>query len=140
LRLRRALTLRDLSELSGVAYDTIHGIESGKQSPRPSTVRRLAKAFGVAPGAFFGEGAFEEALDRVADEAADAEDDARQEARAIAQEEARQRALSIVQSDPGARFEDVFEAAFEEIFDAVFDEAYAAASKDAMERQGKAAA
>ena len=53
LRLRRALTLRELGVLSGVAYDTIHGIETGKQAPRPSTVRKLADALGVSPDVFF---------------------------------------------------------------------------------------
>jgi transcriptional regulator with XRE-family HTH domain len=60
LRLRRALTLRDLAALSGVAFDTIHGIETGKHQPRPSTVRKLAEALGVAPDAFFSEEAEEE--------------------------------------------------------------------------------
>jgi transcriptional regulator with XRE-family HTH domain len=55
LRLRRALTLRELGVLSGVAYDTIHGIETGKQAPRPSTVRKLANALGVAPAVFFAD-------------------------------------------------------------------------------------
>ncbi len=55
LRLRRALTLRGLGVLSGVAYDTIHGIETGKHRPRPSTVRKLADALGVEPEAFFSE-------------------------------------------------------------------------------------
>jgi transcriptional regulator with XRE-family HTH domain len=55
LRLRRALTLRELGVLSGVAYDTIHGIETGKQAPRPSTVRKLADALGVTPDVFFAD-------------------------------------------------------------------------------------
>jgi transcriptional regulator with XRE-family HTH domain len=55
LRLRRALTLRELGALSGVAYDTIHGIETGKHQPRPSTVRKLAIALNVAPDVFFSE-------------------------------------------------------------------------------------
>ena len=55
MRLRRALTLRELGVLSGVAYDTIHGIETGKQAPRPSTVRKLAEALGVAPDVFFAD-------------------------------------------------------------------------------------
>jgi transcriptional regulator with XRE-family HTH domain len=55
LRPRRALTLRELGELSGVAYDTIHGIETGKQAPRPSTVRKLANALGVTPDVFFAD-------------------------------------------------------------------------------------
>ena len=50
-RLRRALTLRDLGALSGVAYDSIHGIETGKQQPRPSTVRKLAAALQHATSA-----------------------------------------------------------------------------------------
>jgi transcriptional regulator with XRE-family HTH domain len=53
LRLRRALTLRELGDLSGVAYDSINAIELGKQQPRPSTVRRLAAALGVNPEVFF---------------------------------------------------------------------------------------
>ena len=55
LRLRRALTLRELGVLSGVAYDTIHGIETGKHQPRPSTVRKLADALGVTPDVFFSD-------------------------------------------------------------------------------------
>ena len=55
LRLRRALTLRELGALSGVAYDTIHGIETGKHQPRPSTVRKLANALNVAPDVFFSD-------------------------------------------------------------------------------------
>ena len=55
LRLRRALTLRELGALSGVAYDTIHGIETGKHQPRPSTVRKLADALSVAPDVFFSD-------------------------------------------------------------------------------------
>ncbi len=53
LRLRQALTLRELGALSGVAYDSINAIELGRQQPRPSTVRRLATALGVSPDAFF---------------------------------------------------------------------------------------
>ena len=44
LRRRRALTLRELAALSGVAYDTIHGVEIGQHQPRPSTIRKLADA------------------------------------------------------------------------------------------------
>ena len=53
LRLRRALTLRELGVQSGVAYDSINAIELGRQQPRPSTVRRLAEALGVSPEVFF---------------------------------------------------------------------------------------
>ena len=55
LRLRRALTLRELGVLSGVAYDTIHGIETGKHQPRPTTVRKLADALNVTPDVFFSD-------------------------------------------------------------------------------------
>ena len=50
-RKKRLLTLRALSERSGVAYATIHAIETGKQEPRPTTVLRLAEALEVAPDA-----------------------------------------------------------------------------------------
>ncbi|MCA9877558.1 MAG: helix-turn-helix transcriptional regulator [Thermomicrobiales bacterium] len=59
VRLRRALTLRELGALAGVSYDSIHGIETGKQQPRPSTVRKLADALGVSPDVFFADEAFE---------------------------------------------------------------------------------
>ncbi len=47
LRERRALTLRELSEMSGVAADTINQIELGHRKARPSTLRKLAKALEV---------------------------------------------------------------------------------------------
>jgi transcriptional regulator with XRE-family HTH domain len=47
LRERRALTLRELAEMSGVAADTINQIELGHRKPRPSTLRKLARALRV---------------------------------------------------------------------------------------------
>jgi transcriptional regulator with XRE-family HTH domain len=47
LRERRALTLRELSDISGVAADTINQIELGHRKARPSTLRKLAKALDV---------------------------------------------------------------------------------------------
>lgn len=47
LRERRALTLRELAEMSGVAADTINQIELGHRKPRPSTLRKLARALDV---------------------------------------------------------------------------------------------
>jgi HTH-type transcriptional regulator, competence development regulator len=47
LRERRALTLRELAEMSGVAADTINQIELGHRKPRPSTLRKLARALEV---------------------------------------------------------------------------------------------
>lgn len=46
-RRRRALTLRELSDITGVGYDTISRIETGQQQPRISTARKLAEALGV---------------------------------------------------------------------------------------------
>jgi transcriptional regulator with XRE-family HTH domain len=48
LRERRALTLRELAEVSGVAADTINQIELGHRKPRPSTLRKLARALEVS--------------------------------------------------------------------------------------------
>jgi transcriptional regulator with XRE-family HTH domain len=55
LRERRALTLRDLSEMSGVAADTINQIELSHRKARPSTLRKLARALGVAVEEFYTE-------------------------------------------------------------------------------------
>ncbi len=50
-RHQSALTQRELGELAGVSQPTIIGIELGRRLARPSTVRKLAKALGVAPAA-----------------------------------------------------------------------------------------
>ncbi len=49
LREQQALTLRELSAMSGVAADTINQIELGHRKPRPSTLRKLARALNVEP-------------------------------------------------------------------------------------------
>ena len=49
LRERRALSLRELSDLSGVNYNAIWHIEVGRTGAQPRTVRRLAEALGVEP-------------------------------------------------------------------------------------------
>lgn len=43
------MSLRDLGQRSGVAFDTINRLELGKQGAQPRTVRKLAEALGVAP-------------------------------------------------------------------------------------------
>lgn len=43
-RLYRNLTQRDLARRAGLAVSTINEIETGKRTPRPSTLRRLAAA------------------------------------------------------------------------------------------------
>jgi transcriptional regulator with XRE-family HTH domain len=49
LHQEQALSLRDLAQRSGVAYDTINRLELGKQDAQPRTIRRLAEALGVQP-------------------------------------------------------------------------------------------
>jgi len=49
LRERRALSLRELSALAGVNYNSIWRIEAGRTGAKPRTVRRLAKALDVEP-------------------------------------------------------------------------------------------
>lgn len=49
LRLEQAMSLRDLGQRSGVAFDTINRLELGKQGAQPRTVRKLAEALGVVP-------------------------------------------------------------------------------------------
>jgi transcriptional regulator with XRE-family HTH domain len=49
LRQQRVLTLRELEERSGVAYNTIWHLENGKREAQPRTIRKLAQALGVSP-------------------------------------------------------------------------------------------
>ncbi len=49
LREERALSLRELAEVSGVSHTTIWDHERGKEGAHPRTVRLLAKALGVTP-------------------------------------------------------------------------------------------
>jgi len=49
LRLRRALSQRDLAKLSGVAQTTIVRLEAGNAAANPSTMRKLAKALKISP-------------------------------------------------------------------------------------------
>jgi transcriptional regulator with XRE-family HTH domain len=50
IRESRALSLRELEELSGVSYNTIWFIEAGRRkNTHPRTVRKLAMALGVEP-------------------------------------------------------------------------------------------
>ncbi len=50
LRQQKVLTLRELEERSGVAYNTIWHLENGKRGAQPRTIRKLANALGVDPG------------------------------------------------------------------------------------------
>ena len=49
LRHRRVMTLQELEEHSGVAYNTIWRLENGKTGAQPRTIRKLAKALGIEP-------------------------------------------------------------------------------------------
>ena len=49
LRQQRVLTLRELEERSGVAYNTIWHLENGKREAQPRTIRKLAEALRVDP-------------------------------------------------------------------------------------------
>ena len=50
LRQERALSLRELGERSGVAFDTINKLENQRRrGAQPRTIRRLAEALGVEP-------------------------------------------------------------------------------------------
>ena len=52
-RLRGALTQRELAALAGVTQSTVALIEAGRQSPRPTTVRKLAHALRLKPSQLF---------------------------------------------------------------------------------------
>jgi transcriptional regulator with XRE-family HTH domain len=43
------LSLRELGERSGVAFDNINKLENEQRRAQPRTVRKLADALGVAP-------------------------------------------------------------------------------------------
>jgi transcriptional regulator with XRE-family HTH domain len=49
LRNEHVLTLRELAEEAGVSKDTIWRLENGHSEAHPSTIRKLARAFGVLP-------------------------------------------------------------------------------------------
>jgi transcriptional regulator with XRE-family HTH domain len=49
LRRRRMLSLRELEQRSGVAFDNINKLENEKHRAQPRTLRRLAQALEVEP-------------------------------------------------------------------------------------------
>jgi XRE family transcriptional regulator, regulator of sulfur utilization len=56
LRTRKGLTQEDLADKAGVTVRTIQRIENGSTSPRPYTVRTIAKALETAPEDLASEG------------------------------------------------------------------------------------
>ncbi len=55
-RRRRGLTQRQLGRLAGVTHTTVQRLESLERASYPQTVRKLAVALGVGPGALVGGG------------------------------------------------------------------------------------
>lgn len=49
LRRDSVLSQRELSRMTGVAFDTISRLETGNQRAQPKTIRKLANALGVEP-------------------------------------------------------------------------------------------
>jgi len=49
LRRRKVLTLEELANEAGVTVSTLSRLENDLQTPRPSTLRKVAKALGVDP-------------------------------------------------------------------------------------------
>ena len=47
LRRQKVLSMRELEEISGVSYNTIWRLETGKTGAHPRTIRRIADALGV---------------------------------------------------------------------------------------------
>jgi transcriptional regulator with XRE-family HTH domain len=49
LRRQRVLSMRELEEMSGVSYNTIWRLETGKTGAQPRTIRKIAEALEVDP-------------------------------------------------------------------------------------------
>jgi transcriptional regulator with XRE-family HTH domain len=49
LRRRKMLSLRELGERSGVAFDNINKLENERRRAQPRTLRKLAETLGVEP-------------------------------------------------------------------------------------------
>lgn len=49
IRKERLLTQVELSQMTGVAQDSISALETGKREAHPGTIKKLAKALGVEP-------------------------------------------------------------------------------------------
>ena len=48
-RAERLLTVRALAERAGVAFSTVHLIETGKSTPRFDAIQKIAAALGMEP-------------------------------------------------------------------------------------------
>jgi len=48
-RQQAVLTVRELAEKASITPTTLSSIETGKHSPRPATIRKIAAALGIQP-------------------------------------------------------------------------------------------
>ncbi|CAN5684936.1 hypothetical protein BH20ACT10_BH20ACT10_15420 [soil metagenome] len=55
LRRLKVLSMRELEERSGVSYNTIWRLETGKTGAQPRTIRKIAAALGVEPSELVAE-------------------------------------------------------------------------------------
>jgi len=49
VRAARLMTVRSLAERAGVAFSTVHLIETGRSAPRFAVIEKLSAALGVEP-------------------------------------------------------------------------------------------
>ncbi len=54
LRRWKGWNQRDLAKAAGLGQDTVSGVESGRHEPRPSTLKKLARALGVEIAELYG--------------------------------------------------------------------------------------
>ena len=55
LRIRRALTQRELAERTGISTNALNRLELDKAEPHMSTLRKLARALDIDPTELVGE-------------------------------------------------------------------------------------
>ncbi len=55
LRIRRALTQKELAEKAGLSTNALNRLELDKAEPRMSTLRKLSKALNVDPTGLLGD-------------------------------------------------------------------------------------
>lgn len=61
-RMRKKLSLNELSRLTGIAASNLSSMELGKSSPTLSTLVKIADAFGVKAGVFLDEALYRKAV------------------------------------------------------------------------------
>jgi len=56
MRERKVWGQAELAREAGIAVNTLYRIEAGLNRPRPSTIRKIAKALGMPPGELVNSG------------------------------------------------------------------------------------